>query len=362
MDNIVKARPGLTKITPYVTGESTIKGLKSVVKLSSNESPFGPGPAAALALDGAMSKIGSYPSSDHYELRRAIQESHGFDAKRIICGAGSDEILGLIAQAFTGPGTEVIHTKHGFLMYPIFARSAGAEPVVADEPERTMNVDAILDKCNQRTRLVFIANPSNPTGKLLDKHDIYRLADSLPSDVILVLDGAYAEFVEMDDFNAKLAHERENVMITRTFSKIHGLAALRVGYGYGPQKVIDILNSIRGPFNVNAPAQVAAAAAIKDRDHIQRCQKHNVKWRTWLRNRLINSGIEVDESHCNFVLARFVDSSAAHRCDNWLREAGIIVRRMDNYQLSHCLRITIGSETACRMVADSITGFMQQQQ
>ena len=358
MDASVRARPGLTEITPYETGESRLEGRGTAIKLSSNESPFGPGPAARAALSGALGNLGQYPPSDHSDLRDAIQAVHGFDAGRIVCGAGSDEILGLIAQAFSGPGTEVIHTRHGFLMYPIFARSAGAEPVEADEPGRRVSADAILASCSRRTRLVYIANPSNPTGTMLERSELERLADSLPPSVILVLDGAYAEFAGESDCGAWLAESRSNVVITRTFSKIHGLASLRVGYGFGPRGIMDILGRIRAPFNVSGPAQAAAAAAVRDRTHVRRCQSHNERWRRWMREQLAESGIESDESSANFLLARFKDAPQAHKCDSWLRKDGIIVRRMDGYQLPNCLRISIGSESACRAAAESAAAFM----
>ncbi len=355
----VKARPGLADITPYEAGGSGIKGRGKVIKLSSNESPFGPGPAAAAALRGAMDDLGRYPSSDHAELRQAIQEVHGFDAERIVCGAGSDEILGLIAQAFSGPGTEVVHTRHGFLMYPIFARRAGAEPVEAEEPDRRVCADSVLSACSARTRLVFIADPSNPTGNMLDANELERLADSLPSGVMLVVDGAYAEFAGEPDRASRLAESRGNVVITRTFSKIHGLASLRVGYGYGPREIMDVLARIRAPFNVSGPSQAAAAAAVRDRGHVRRCRAHNAEWLSWLRERLAESGVRADESSANFLLARFADAAQAHACDSRLRRDGIIVRRMDGYQLPGCLRISVGSESACRSAAASIAAFMR---
>lgn len=357
----VQARSGLSKITPYETGESRIEGINNVIKLSSNESPFGPGPAAVNALNRVWENLSRYPSSDHSELRNAIQEVHGLDADRIVCGAGSDEILGLIAQAFSGSGTEVIYTEHGFLMYPIFARTAGAQPIAVKEHKRRVNVEAILSACNSRTRLVYIANPSNPTGRMMASQDIERLVDSLPANVILVLDGAYAEFVEADDCSVRLANERKNVVITRTFSKIHGLASLRIGYGYGPLEIMEILNRIRGPFNVSGPAQAAAVAAVQDQKHVQHCLNHNSTWRRWLRLNLINSGVKVDESFANFLLARFATPDEAQECDHWLRKEGIIVRRMEKYQLPKCLRISIGSENACRKLANSVAAFKSRQ-
>lgn len=360
MNIAVTARPGLAKITPYKSGDASIEGRRSAIKLSANENPFGSSPMAVTAFKNAIENLAQYPASDPSELRWTIQEAHGLDAERIVCGNGSDEILGLLAQAFAGPGNEVIHTKHGFLMYPIFARSVGAEPVEADEPERRVNVDALLAACSDKTRLVYIANPSNPTGNMLDNRELKRLADSLPASVILVIDGAYAEFAEPPDCSAELAASRPNVVTTRTFSKIHGLAALRVGYGFGPQPIMDAIGRIRAPFNVNGPAQAAAIAALQDQDHVRRSQSHNAEWRKRLKKQLEDCGLKADASSANFVLARFAESKQARDCDQWLRGDGIIVRRMENYQLPHCLRISIGSESANRAVAESIATFMKQ--
>ncbi len=358
MEAAVQPRAGLASIKPYEAGEAKIDGLDSVIKLSSNESPFGPGPAARDSLRNAWDGLGRYPSSDHAALRQAIQKAHGFDAQRIVCGAGSDEILGLLAQAFCEPGAEVVYTRHGFLMYPIFARAVGAVPIQAEEPERKIDVSALLDVCTARTRLIYLANPSNPTGNMLADDDLVKLADSLDSNMILVVDGAYAEFADGHDMAARLAETRCNVVVTRTFSKIHGLAALRIGYGYGPPDIIDAVARIRAPFNVSGPAQMAATAAVGDHEHVRFCQQHNERWRYWLRSKLCEAGLAVDESLTNFVLARFAGDTEADECDRWLRSCGIIVRKMTAYQLGDCLRISIGSESACRAVAASITDFI----
>ena len=359
MRTSIEARQGLAAITPYAAGEAVIDGRETVVKLSSNESPFGPGPAASAALLESLGVLGQYPSRDHSALRRAIAAAQGFDADRIVCGAGSDEILALVAQAFASPDTEIIHPRHGFLMYPIIAQSVGATPVEVAETNRRVDVDKILAVCTGRTRIVYIANPSNPTGTMLELDELAALADALPRTVILVLDGAYAEFADGRDCGESLADTRENVVITRTFSKIHGLASLRIGYGYGPASIIDVLNLIREPFNVSGPAQAAAAAAIGDLEHIERCRAHNAEWRAWLRRRLVDAGVDADNSFANFVLARFASADAAKACDSWLRRDGIIVRRLEAYKLPHCLRITIGDRAACEAAADSVDAFMR---
>ena len=346
-------------IEPYVAGEDRIEGRDDVRKLSSNENPLGPGPLARTALMGSLDSLERYPPQDHAVLRSAISGAHGLDPDRIVCGAGSDEILGLLCKACAGRGTEVIHTRHGFLMYPIFARAAGAEPVEADEPERRVSVDGILAAVTPRTRLILIANPNNPTGTMIGQAELERLADGIREDVLLVLDGAYAEYADGYDGGASLVESRPNVVMTRTFSKIHGLASLRIGYGYGPRRVVDMLNRIRGPFNVGGPAQ-AAAAAVRDVEHVRRSRSHNAQMRRFMAGRLADAGVPSDESHANFILARFGSADEAAACDACLRDAGIIVRRTDAYQLPDCLRITVGEvsdcEEVCRVVAEFRAG------
>ena len=354
----IEARPGIAAITPYSAGTAAIEGRDTAIKLSSNESPFGPGPAADAALRKALGDLGKYPSRDHAALRNAIAAAQGFDPDRIVCGAGSDEILGLIAQAFAGPGTEVIYPRHGFLMYPIVAQAVGAAPVAAEETNRRVDAGKIVAACTDRTRIVYVANPANPAGAMLDADELAALADALPRAAILVVDCAYAEFADGRDCGESLAESRENVVMTRTFSKIHGLASLRIGYGYGPAAIIDVLNLVRGPFNVSGPAQAAAAAAAGDFEHIERCRTHNAEWRAWFRRRLIDAGLMVDRSFANFVMARFGSADAARACDAWLRRDGIIVRRLEAYKLPDCLRITIGSEAACVAAAESVEAFM----
>ena len=320
-------------IDRYVAGDDKIEGRTDVVKLSSNENPFGPGTLALKALAGSLGGIARYPSTDHADLRAAIAETHGFDPERIVCGAGSDEVLGLICHAFAGNGAEVMHTRHGFLMYPILAKAVGAEPVEIDETERRVDVERILDGLTSRTRIIFLANPNNPTGTMLDSAELQRLADGLPQNVLLVLDGAYVEYAGIDDGSAHLAESRPNVVITRTFSKIHGLASLRIGFGYGPRRVIEVLDLLRNPFNVGGPALAAAAAAVRDTGHIERSRIHNSEMRQFMAKRLAEAGVPSDRSYANFVLARFESPQAAQACDAALRSAGIIVRRTDAYKL-----------------------------
>ncbi len=353
----ITPQPGIMDIALYEGGQSRIEGHAEVLKLSSNENPYGPSPRASDALAQAAATLHRYPSTDHAELRGAIAEIHGLDAGRIICGAGSDEVLQFLAQAYAGPGDEVIHTEHGFAMYPILARAVGATPVMVSERERVVDVDAILDACNDRTRLVFIANPANPTGTMIPIEEVTRLADSIPESAILVLDGAYAEFVEDYDGGAALVEARDNVVMTRTFSKIHGLGGLRIGWGYGPREIIDVLNRVRQPFNLSNAQLAAGEAAIRDTGFTEKCRAENARLRDWMRRELLGLGIGCDESHANYVLARFADEPEAAACDAALHAQGIIVRRVGGYGFPEALRITVGDDVGCRRVIDVIRRF-----
>jgi histidinol-phosphate aminotransferase len=357
MTSRITPQPGIMEIALYEGGAAHVDGVDEVIKLSSNENPLGPGEAARAAFAAAGAALERYPSSDHAALRAAIGEAHGLDPARIVCGAGSDEIIAFLCQAYAGPGDEVIHTEHGFAMYRISALAAGATPVEVAERGRVTDVDAILAACTDRTRLVFVANPNNPTGTMIGGNEAARLADGLPPQAILVLDGAYAEYVPGFDGGAVLAGARDNVVMTRTFSKIHGLGALRVGWGYGPQEIVDVLNRVRGPFNLSTPALAAAEAAARDRDWVAHCRAENAKWRGWLAAELAKTGVPSDPSHANFVLARFRDADEAGACDAFLKARGLIVRRVAGYKLPACLRITVGDEAACRRVAAAVADF-----
>jgi histidinol-phosphate aminotransferase len=313
------------------------------LKLSSNENPHGPPPSAVEAAREAAARMHLYPPTDHARLRAAIAETHGLDPDRIICGVGSDEVLHLLCQAYAGPGDEVMHPEHGFLIYPIIARAAGAAPVAAPERTRTVDADAMLRAVTDRTRLVFLANPANPTGTMIGGQDVRRLADGLPEDCLLVLDGAYAEYVEDFDGGLGLAEGRENVVCTRTFSKMYGLGGMRVGWGYGPRAVIDVLNRIRGPFNLSVPALAAAEAAMRDRDFVAMCAADNRTQRARLIDGLRGLGIACDASQANFILARFMDEDEARDCDAALKGRGVIVRHVAGYGLPNCLRMTVGT-------------------
>lgn len=357
MVDAMRPQPGIMDIDLYVGGKSTLDGVANVLKLSSNENAAGACDAAREAFGRAVHQLHRYPSSDHAALRAAIADTHGLDAQRIICGAGSDEIIHFLCQAYAGAGDEVIHTQHGFLMYRISALAAGATPIEVAETDRTVDVDAILAACTPRTRLVFIANPANPTGTMIDQPALARLADGLPSHAILVLDGAYAEYAEGCDGGTSLAQTRHNVVMTRTFSKIYGLGGLRVGWGYGPRAVIDVLNRIRGPFNLSNVALDTAEAAVRDQVFVAQCRDDNARHRAWLAQALHDMGVPSDLSFANFILARFADASEAEGCDLYLQSQGIIVRCVASYGLPDCLRITVGDAAACRRVAHAIGQF-----
>ncbi|MDZ7709268.1 MAG: histidinol-phosphate transaminase [Roseovarius sp.] len=353
----IAPQPGIMDIAPYQGGASRVAGVSDVVKLSSNENPFGPPEAAREAFRRTAHDLHRYPSSDHGALRAAIGKAHGLDPARIVCGVGSDEILHLLCQAYAGPGDEVIHTEHGFAIYRIGALAAGATPVEVPEAGRTTDVDAILAACTPATRLVFIANPNNPTGTMIGAGEVQRLADGIPETALLVLDGAYAEYVEGYDAGSALVEARDNVVMTRTFSKIYGLGGLRVGWGYAPDHVIDVLGRIRGPFNLSSPALAAAEAAVRETAWVARCRDENTRLRGWLAEALAAQGVPSDPSHGNFILARFGSPEEAAACDDYLKSQGLIVRRVAGYNLPDCLRITVGDERACRRIAHAVAQF-----
>jgi histidinol-phosphate aminotransferase len=343
----IKPQPGIMDIALYQGGKSHVDGVENVLKLSSNENPFGPSDAAKEAMVRASHTLHRYPSTDHASLRKAISDVWALDPARIICGNGSGEILMMIAQAFAGKGDEVLFTEHGFAMYPIYANANGAKPVVVPERERVVDVDALLAACTKKTKVVYIANPANPTGTMIGAADLERLVDGLPESAILVLDGAYAEYVDGYDAGKSLVESRNNVIMTRTFSKIYGLGGLRIGYGYGSQEIIDTVMRIRGPFNLSAPALAAA----------EKCRTGNAKQRDWMAGALAELGLPSDTSTANFILVRFASEDEAKACNDHLMTQGILVRLVGGYGLPNCLRITVGDEASCRRVVHAIGQF-----
>jgi histidinol-phosphate aminotransferase len=355
-------RPGVLDITPYVPGESTAPGVVKVFKLSSNETPLGPGENTIAAYRAVAEHLHDYPDGSASALREAIGQAFGLDPARIVCGAGSDDLLNLIARAFLTDGDEAIHTTHGFLVYPIATLGTGAKPVAAPETNFTADVDAILKLVTPKTKVVFLANPNNPTGTYLPFDEVKRLQRALPGNVLLVLDAAYAEYVQRNDYESgiELVATTDNVVMTRTFSKIYGLAALRLGWMYGPAPVIDAINRIRGPFNVNAPAIAAGIAAIRDTAHIERSREHNARWLAWLTEEIGKLGLPVTPSVANFVLIHFPQTKGrtAKDADAFLTKRGLVLRQVTAYKLPNALRMTVGTEEANRLVVKALAEFL----
>ncbi len=358
----IAPRPGILDIAPYEGGLSELEGQSGVIKLSSNEGALGPSPQAVAAFEAASGDLGRYPDGASDALRAAIGARFGLAPERIICGAGSDEILGLLARAYAGEGDEVLYSEHGFLMYPIIARAVGAEPVKVAERDLCADVDGFLARAGKGTRLVYLANPNNPTGSYLPVGELRRLRAGLPESTVLVIDSAYAEYVTEGDYEAgaSLVDEAQNVIMTRTFSKIFGLGGLRLGWAYGPAHMIDVLNRIRMPFNVSGAAQAAGVAALADNAHTEAARDLNTRLRGRLTDALGAVGINVAPSAGNFVLARFAGAAEAEAADQFLKEHGIIVRRMGAYGLPDSLRITVGLEAEVAAVVATLDEFMAQ--
>ncbi len=354
-------RASILEIAPYAGGEAKIAGVAKPIRLASNESALGPSPKALAAYHAAAGEMFRYPDGHSTELRRALGRRHGIDPDRIVCGLGSDDIIHLLAEAYAGEGDEVIYSRHGFSIYPIVAQIVGATPVAAPEKNLTVDVDAVLALVTPRTKLVFIANPNNPTGTFIPRAEMKRLHAGLPRSVMLAIDAAYAEFVVRDDYEPgqELAGSEPNVVMTRTFSKIYAMGGLRLGWSYSSAAVADVLNRIRGPFNVNMAAQAAGVAALEDVAAVERAREHNDIWRPWLVKELAALGLELTPAVANFVLARFrappKDAGAAWE---FLRMRGILVRKLGVYHLPEHLRITIGTEAEMRAVVAALKEFL----
>ncbi|MEM7270271.1 MAG: histidinol-phosphate transaminase [Pseudomonadota bacterium] len=360
----ITPQPGIMDIAPYVGGASHVEGAETVIKLSSNENPYGPSPKARAAYEAAISNLADYPDPGCEALRSAIAERHGIEASQIICGNGSDELIALLCQAYAGVGDEVLAPDHSFLLYGICAQANGASPVVAPDVNLSPDVDELLAACTDKTRLVFLANPNNPTGARLNAQELDRLAAGIPEGALLVLDSAYAEYVDADDYDSGIAlvRRRENVVMTRTFSKIYGLAALRVGWMYAPDHVLDVLHRIRGPFNVNGAAQAAATAAMQDLDYTASCAERNKASLERLEAGLKALGLTTAPSSANFLLVEFGEdaSNGAAAADAHLKSKGIIARPMNSYGLPGHLRISIGDEASVDAVLTALAEFTGQ--
>ncbi|WP_316978078.1 histidinol-phosphate transaminase [Shumkonia mesophila] len=362
--SLLVPQPGIMDITPYVGGESKIQGVSRIIKLASNEGAFGPSPKAVAAFVAHAGEMHRYPDGGCTALREAVAARHGLDASRIVFGAGSDELIGLLCRAYAGQGDEVLYSEHGFLMYPIAARSASATPVAAPDQGLTADVDAILAKVTKRTRIVFLANPNNPTGTYLPRSELARLRAGLSDNILLVIDAAYSEYIDLPDFSSglELVDGVANTVMTRTFSKIYGMGGLRLGWAYCPAAVADVLNRVRNPFNVGSAAQAAGLAAFADTEFVAKVKKHNDEWLPWTIEQVRALGFEAPPSVGNFMLVRFPagpgrDVPAA---DAFLKARGLIVRRVAGYGLPDALRVTIGREDEMRAFIGALGEFARQ--
>jgi histidinol-phosphate aminotransferase len=355
-------RPGILDITPYKPGRATIEGIERPVKLSANENILGCSPAAKAAFAAAIDDLALYPDGRGGGLRAAIAERYRIEPERIILGCGTDEIFAMLAQTYLQAGDNIVQGEYGFGAYAIAARANEAEARFAPERNYRIDVDAVLAEVDERTRIVFIANPANPTGTFIPASEVERLHAGLPREVLLVLDGAYAEFCRDPayDDGLDLARHAANVVVTHTFSKIHGLAALRVGWAYAPAPVSEAVDRLRLPFNTSIPAQIAAIAALADEDFPERSVAHVEQWRPWLTQQLGGLGLEVVPSVANFVLAGFprTPGRTAAQAEGFLAARGLLVRGVGGYGLPDHLRITIGLEEHNRAIIEALADFL----
>jgi histidinol-phosphate aminotransferase len=365
MTTAPEPKPWIMAIAPYVPGRSTTDDGRKVAKLSSNENPLGTSPKAREAFASASGRLERYPDASATELRDVLAAKYDLDPARIIYGNGSDEVLHLAAGAFAGPGDEVIYVKYGFAVYEIAARRVGATPVIAPDKDYATDVDAILALVTPRTRIVYIANPNNPTGTYAPKAEIARLHAGLPGNVLLVLDHAYAEYIDGDaeDGGMALAETAPNVLVTRTFSKMYGLAAERIGWGYASPAIIEAMHRIRLPFSITIAGTAAAIAALDDTEFVDHTRTHNAEWRRWFAGeigKLGNAGLRAVPSQANFVLVLFEGTLTAETAYKGLMDAGFIVRWLPGQGLPHGLRITVGTEQETRGVATALRALVEQ--
>lgn len=356
-------RAGIMDIDAYMPGKSTAPTGVKLHKLSSNENPLGASEKAIEAARDVAGRLERYPDGSSLKLRQAIADTHGLNLANVLAFNGSDEILALLARIYLEPGDEGIYSEHGFLAYPIYIRSTGATAVIAKEKDERTDVDAILAAVTPRTKIIFLANPNNPTGTYLPFEEVRRLHAGLPKNVLLVLDAAYAEFVRRNDYEAgvELVAGNENVVMTRTFSKVHGLGGARIGWCYAPASIVAAIERVRDPFNVNAMAIEAGAAAMRDRAHVEKSVAHNGEWLDWLTRELTRPGLRITPSVCNFILIHFPDNAAhsAAKADDYLTARGFILRRVTGYGFPNALRMSIGTEEANRGVVAALSAFLK---
>jgi histidinol-phosphate aminotransferase len=355
-------RPEVLTIQPYVAGESDLVGVNRTVKLSSNEGAFGVPPSAQAAIIGAAAESYRYPDGGAVRLRAAIGERWDLDPERIVCGSGSDDLLYQFCQSYGGPGRDIMMSAHGFTIYEIAGIYAGSRVIKVPERNMTADLDAMLAAVSPATRLIFLANPNNPTGSMIPAAEVARFRAALPPEVLLVLDAAYAEYVTHPAYDAgvRLVDATDNTVMTRTFSKIYGLGGMRIGWCYAPPGIVDVLNRVRGPFNVSVPAQAAAIAALAEPGWVEEGCAHNAKYRPILSSGVEAAGLKVWPSEGNFVLVDLGKVEVANAADAFLRARGIIVRKVAGYGLPHCLRVTVGTGEEVELVVDAFGQFMRQ--
>jgi histidinol-phosphate aminotransferase len=355
-------KPGVMEISPYVGGKSSVPGGRKPIKLSSNEGALGPSPKAIEAAGKAAAEMHRYPDGGAATLRAAIGKRFGLDPERIVCGAGSDELIALLIKAYAGPGDEVLYSQYGFVMYPISAHAAGATPVTAPEKGYRTDVEALIAKAGPKTKLCFVANPNNPTGSFVSGAELRRLRDGLPPHVLLVIDAAYAEYVSRNDYSAgvELVDAGANTVMLRTFSKMFAMGGMRLGWAYAPANVVDVLNRVRGPFNVCAQAQAAGVAALEDMAHQEASRAHNERMLAWFPGELAKLGLRALLSVGNFVLVEFPKTGkTAVAANEFLMGRAIIPRAVANYGLPDFLRVTLGTEAEMREVVAALADFMK---
>ncbi len=355
-------RAGILDIAPYVGGEAKIPGVEKPIRLASTESALGPSPKAMAAYHAHAADMFRYPDGGSTALRHTLAKHYGISADRIVCGAGSDDIIHLLTCAYAGPGDEVLYGKHGFSIYPIAALQAGAKAVAVPETNLTFDVDATLARVTPKTKVVFIANPNNPTGTFIPRDEMKRLHAGLPKSVLLVIDSAYGEFVTRNDYDTgmEMAGTEPNVVMTRTFSKIYAMGGLRLGWSYTSAEITDVLNRVRNPFNVSSAAQAAGIAALEDVAAVDRAREHNDVWRPWFEQEMKALGLDVTPSVANFVLIKFPAApKSADAAWEFLRARGILVRKVGVYHLPEYLRVTIGTEVEMRAVVAAIGDFLR---
>ena len=357
----IAPKGSISDIAPYVPGEAKTSSTDPI-RLASNENTHGPSPKAVQAYIETAKDLHRYPDGGSVELREKLAEKYQLNANNIVCGTGSDELINLLTICYAREGDEVLYSEFGFLMYPIAAQITGATAVKAPEPIRQTDVTEILKSVTDKTKIVFLANPNNPTGYTLSKDKIVALRKELREDILLVLDGAYAEFVCADDYTdgAEMVEQFGNVVMLRTFSKMYGLSSLRVGWAYCPPDVATNLNRTRGVFNVNLAAQKAAVAALEDEQYTSQCKADNKEIRNWFASELETLGVKVYPSEANFLLVSLGSESKANACDTYLKQKNILIRKTASYNLPDCLRITIGVKEEMDKVLDAIKSFISE--